>query len=462
LGTWYDSLSVHGASVERVRDRLDEWALLRGFVRIAEPLFACDDEDMGFYLASNGRWVVILPSRDGELAQLVRRLEPLDRPMLRVACAGGDAWGYQLIEGGAPTVEFFPPAGGFTRDDELCDEPPTDPRKGDPTRLCRVLEMPGREPEVRTIHAWKPLFRDRAAQRFCVLLGAEAAASSHRYAEDRELDGLAGWTLEHVVYAPERDDSTFDLHSATAWPTPRPRGAPDEARDAEREAMREAMQRQMRTTLIVMRVVTFPLSIAFKMLAVATWLVPKSWKRALLRRAIAGAGGGSLPSEVSSETADDRPPPTWRVADGWLMEDRHGARVRLPEGAVARDPIVTHHLFAIERDGTRVSIGAMRFEALRALGAGAEMLEDECLHVGRLKARRRVLRHPPSKRAKAPHEPAPQTHVVVQGPRAIYHFMIAGAETPAARELMMELVGTFEIDATGATPPAPSSPVSSR
>lgn len=428
MGTWFDSLAVKGAVHDEVRERLAAWAELRGLQRDARPLFACDDREMGFHLVSNDDWTVVLPSRHEETAQLVRRLAPLGKPMLRLWCASSDAWGHVLLEDGVPTVEFAD-QGPYDRDADLSEEPPTDPSLGDPERVCRVLGVEGRAREITSVQGWRPTFRERAARKFCGILGITPAASRHSYMEDGELPG-AGWRVEHLVFAPDDGEATFDLHDATAWPS-RP---PEERREIDPELAAFVQARARQTKILMM-----PLMIFFRAAGFVARLLPSRW---LMRRAAA--------HDSEEAGADDgfesALRPSCRRDGDWLVNETHGVRVKAPNDAVILPSMGNGTVIGARTGEVRLSIQAVRFEELRQWWTHSEIIEDESLVISGRKARRRVVRTPERRGGKKSQPSCDVLLVVIQAPRAVYSISCDAADMETQRRIVMDAAESFQVE----------------
>jgi hypothetical protein len=420
VGTTLQSLVVRTSDYEQIKTRLVRWLSAKGFEPVTGPaLFELDpDEERGLCLFSNESRVVVLYSHQFQEGERLRfELTRPEWPLLQVWVYDSDIWGYRLFDDGVPTSDFCsnPRYFGHGAGEEL---PPgvTD----DPGLLCRALDLGPVEGTIAALQRQRALFKESVCRKFCQAIGAEPAC--HDY---RDLDGLpsplsasaVGWRLDHVRFV-ERGGSAREsaqpLHAMVRKPFQQD---PAAARAA---AEMHASLWQFRLLGWTIRLVLMPLALV---LGFALRLIIWFQRLPFVRRRYERSHEPEYSLFVALEALQR---PVVRREGEDLVNENHRCRITLPAGAETVDgPTHTGWVFQFKVAGRVASCVAIRPRAMQAMlreMPWTEITGEECFFAGPLQARAwsATMRYGQSF--------TESYALVVQTPRAFYHFSLGDRE----------------------------------
>jgi hypothetical protein len=200
-----------------------------------------------------------------------------------------------------------------------------------------------------------------------------------------EIRELGGWTIEPLLFAKWRGLAAEEpepiLHGKTtrSFRAQEPR-TPAIQLDPEFEA---AMRRRVQVLSWIFRPVGWVLA--------APWMLALWLQRMGMSKPKKRASGREDLLDALSNTPD-----AWRREGEWLVNDRHGCRIRVPASGEAKQlfkPI--HEVFHFQVDGTEVSCLGVPQSGLRRhfdLQPTQEVVRDESFFAGSLPARLLVVR----------------------------------------------------------------------
>lgn len=203
MGVFYNSFCLRGDCRKDVRGSLQRWLHGRGFALSGQPmLFDLDGEvERSAFLASNGRWTVLVFSHYEEEGRLLRELRTWAAPLVYVWVQDSDVWGYDLADGGGFAASFSSdPRAYRSLPDEAGDRPTADAETVH--RLLTDAGGPriGDAAELQRIHRRRKIFAEDVCREFCLWLGAEAAAVSYDDLERGAATTLDGWYTEQLLF----------------------------------------------------------------------------------------------------------------------------------------------------------------------------------------------------------------------------------------------------------------------
>jgi hypothetical protein len=421
VGATLQSFVVRTSDYEEIKTRLLRWVSAKGFEPVTGPaLFELDpDEERGLCLFSKGSRVVVLYSHVFQEGERLRfELTRPEWPLLKVWVYDSDVWGYRLFDDGVPTSDFCsnPRYFGHWGEEDL---PPgvTD----DPELLCRALDLGPVEGTIAALQRKRAVFKEFVCRKFCQAIGAEPAC--HDY---RDLDGLpsplsataVGWRIDHFRFA-ERGGSAREsvqpLHAMVRKPLEQQDPAALQAA-AELHASLWPLRALGWTIRFVMVPLVVVLGLALRLIF---WFQRLPFVRRRYERSLG-------PEHALFVALEELQRPVVRREGADLINENHRCRITLPAGADAADgPTHTGWVFQLKVAGRDALCAAIRPRALRGRlreMPGTEITGEECFFAGTLQARAwsATVRHGQSF--------TEHYTLVVQTPRAFYHFSLGDRE----------------------------------
>lgn len=442
MGAFYDSICLPGAVGDRVRETVDRWLALRGFVPVDEPmLFDLDGElERNVFVVSNARWTVVIFSKFEEERRLIREFQGWSDQVIYVWVQDSDTWGYDLFD---PAGYFSSFASDPRSHQSFAEEPMGD--AGRPSRgvepVSQWLGIPDKAAQLRRLERRSALFEEDICLEFCRLLGLEAAVVSYDDLERGSVQALEGWTLDQWLYR-HRDATAeavpslaeFSYGEDAVGTSLGHQSATDIIPELHRE-MAEVRRRSRNRWLL---------------------LAPVAWVARLWRR-LRGEPSAPLESLQQKGTGDAEGRRTLRhgtkgagAESGLLANRRHRCQIVLASGVQAEDVSGRPSaVFAFRVGKTQVTCTARRRELLPQVlqrPHRSKILEDEGYGIRGLKARHVLFELPPLYLA-GTREPSFLGLHVVEAPQALYVFLYRMPDRPdpetAAR--IHETVRTFRI-----------------
>ena len=444
MGVFYNSICLPGDRHEAVRESLERWLGLRGYVRLEDTvLFDLEGEtERSAFLLWNERWTVVVFSKYEEERRLIREFQSWADLVLYVWVQDSDVWGYDLFENHSFLASFSSDVGAyasFPEEDEVGSE--TRP-KADVNLVCRRLGQEGQERRLKKIQSKRAAFEEEICMEFCRLLGVEAAMSSYDDLENGQAfpgsspfdpgAPLGRWSCEQLLFVhrdaipesqgPELHELALDsLQSGVAFLA----HPPQEALSAELRAEMEQMRRQAR--------------LRFRLLWPVFWLA-KQWRR--WRGEAPPLGSRKLKPPSAKEST---------VFGKKLENPRHGCRIILAVGAVER-PISGKpaSVFAFQVGETLVTCTARRparvMDVLRPPNR-SKIVRDDRHQVSGLPARSVLYELPPLYLA-GTSDPSHLGLHVIQAPTALYVFLFRFGKTVDALtdQLILKTVESFRVE----------------
>jgi hypothetical protein len=441
LGAHYQSTALRGASLRDVVATVDAWLERRGFRPLPDPLFSCHPQlERGAFFFGNGEWTIVVYSDREEERRLVQELMGLSRPLLHVWLFDSDVWGYVLAQDGRTLAEFDSNPDYFHQGsgEHFLSEPEFgDLRNGAPAELCRVLSLPVPEDEIRRLQRGRAVFKESVVQAFCDRIGIGPAATAYDHLEGGEIGSSkdSSWTVECRRYTKEDlpDGPPPDLHSEAAFVSAEAEDATRARPDRQRTGFEVPFQ--LRLLMALMRGLSLPL----RLIAGVMRLLWRARTLLGVARRIPVRALDRLPGH----------PPAPRLQGEYVVNERHGCRLRLPPGVGLVDPAATlspeglWSVFGLDLgDSLVVTCEAYRLGELRSLAPYGRAVEDERYWVGPLKARRRVLEFG----YRGANELRRQEIHIVQGPRAFYVWRLPERCGDNARTWLRRTIESFAVD----------------
>ncbi len=407
MGAFYNSICLPGDVRREVAASLERWLALRGFERHEQPvMFDLDGEtERSAFVLSNHRWTVLIFSKYEEERRLIRELQGWAETLLYVWVQDSDVWGFDLFDSAGFSGSFnSDPKTYRSFAEEEGDRPAADPEE-----VCRVLGVPGRAADLRRVERRRSAFQEDVCLSFCQLIEAEAALTGYDELERAELDHLEGWRVEQLLFVHRGSvprDVRIDLHRHLLERRER-----DPKRDPTREIPAEVLAeaKQLRRRQRFRRLVLKPLS----------WLA-RAW-----RVAYAASYGALAPRRRPVRRA--APHHSSYIHEvRQLVNDRHGCRITLAEGAWPRlAPSKPASVFAFHVGDTSVTCTARRpwkIDEILHRPSRAKVMFDEKLTVAGLQIRHLLYQMPPSFLA-GTSDPSFLALSVVRTARAPYVFL---------------------------------------
>lgn len=396
------------------------------------PLFSCDrNEDLErlAFLFSNEDWAILIysesfPEGDRILAELD------DFPaILEVWIGDSDDWGYALYEKGNFT------AGCTLHRDYagLGSKPPA--TSEDTIKICQILGLENRLADVKKARRGWHVFADVPCERFCQAIGAlpaTLAAKDIEHWNDGRLESreAAGWRIEPFLFEKRKllgDRPGGPILHALAVRS----FSPEETRPRIDPEFVEQMRRKVQIMVWLLRPVGWVIAFPF---FVSIWLQRLGFKPSAKTKPGQEIIRAILPGGTP-----------WRSEGAFLINDRHGCRIRAPQPPEAKTwPRPITNVFFFLLDDIEVSCNAARPASVRQvfdLRPQQSVLIDECFLIGKFPAR--ILAIDQSEK----NRPSCYYFWFVELPRAIYQFMVFQKVRLPAEKLarITEIVKTFEI-----------------
>ena len=435
MGVFYNSICLPGRAPETVREGLERWLSLRGFVRSeGEALFDLDgDTERTAFLLWNDRWCVVVFSKYEEERRLIRELQGVADPLLYVWVQDSDVWGFDLFDSRGFAGSFSSDPGGYQSFPEEAPLGQDGRPWADPEELCERLGRPGEGKALVEIQRKSATWEEEICGQFCRFFGVEAAMASYDELEGGGGGLYAGWQVESLRFvhrdalpeAPEvgLHDLVLDgLQSGVPYLAQ----SPQRALSPELRAEMEVMRRRARLRLRLLR--------------------PLVWTARLWRRFT-----GEHPAALGSR---ELKPPTAEESSllGYsITNPRHGCKILLAPGAVERSVSGKPALvFTFQVGQILVSCTARRLNRMEHIlrpPNRAKILRDERHTVGGDLLARSVLFELPPLYLVGSSEPSLLGLHVIQAPRALYVFLFrAGQEIdPLVDQTIRRTVESFRL-----------------
>jgi hypothetical protein len=440
VGATQRTFAIRTSQHDEVKARLFRWLSAKGFDETREPaLFArgrSNDDECGLCLMSNGSWVVVLYSHMFREEDRLRfELTRPEWPLLGVWTYDSDIWGYDLFDDGTPVAAFNSNPRYFGPGTQADAPAGTD---GDPERLCRVLRLGPVEETIARLQQRRAIFAEANTRKFCHVIGAEPAAYDYRDLQDVPSGSTtaAGWQVDHLRFV-ERGARAIEaappLHAMVRKPLV-----------VDEEAVRFAAELHARLWPIhvvaySMRLLIYPLVVLLRILfQLSFWFQSLPFVREIYER----RRRDSDDALFAALEALARPP--IRREGATLVNDLHRCQITLPAGAIATDdPSHGPQVFQFKIGEMRTYCNAVGPEwiqtQLREM-PGMEITGEECFFVGTLQARAWSAAASP-----APNAGRERYTLIVQTPRAFYHFTLFDREPipEDVKRLLRSIVESF-------------------
>ncbi len=408
MGAFYNSICSPGDARRRTRESLLRWLGGRGFELSDRPVrFDLDGEtERCAFLIWNPCWTLLFFSKYEEERRLIRELQTWSDSLLYVWVQDSDVWGYDVF-----TPDGF--AGSFNSDPRTFRSFDDDPASGDlrpeveVEAFCQRFGVNGTSAELRAIHRDRTIFKEDVCQDLCRLLGTEPALTSYDDLERGTFEPFDDWQVERMLFvhrdATAMEDHLIDLHEVELG------GRRGDGSSAEGTSQIEIppevlaeMERRRKGTQLTVRLLR-PLS----------WLA-RGWRKTLeapalllKRRAAARRRGVETFSRQESSTV---------IEVRHLINERHRCRIRLAVGGEAKSgSSKPASVFAFQIGPTSVTCTARRRSRIKEAlqqPSRSQVLRDDKVLIGDLKARHIVFQLPPYYLAGSPGPSYLGLHVV--------------------------------------------------
>lgn len=379
MGSWVRNWAVADAASGAVQEKLVGWLERKGFeLRATAPLAkGPEQEEPTVFLLTRGRWSIVVYSRSFDEGDRLRRELDSFPVWMELWIADSDAWGYTLFERHEATAMFASRS-------EFAPEAFADSEaNGGVERVCEVLGLSPQLGELRRIERQRGIFADSAFDRFCAVLGIEASNLTANdlwdacAARSGDLE-LRGWNVRALWFQRARNGSAQEhqprLHRQTFR---QPETAKGE-RSVE-EFIGSPKPAGLTATLTLMRVFGFAFRVfGFVLGPLLRWRMRRQSPEASIAGALFETKAG------------------FELHEGWLVNSRHGCRVRPASETAEAEPIAAFGNVFVQRHGElTLNCVALRSEQLRPwfnLHPGYELVTDTSFQVGALAARHSHIR----------------------------------------------------------------------
>jgi hypothetical protein len=392
MGGFLRNFLVRRSDPERLKAAITTWLERKGFDPVARPpLFPCEkDYERGLFLVSNPDWTAVIYNKSiDEGDRLLQHLHE-EACILEVWIHDSDFWGYELYERGDLTVAFNSNPTYFGQNDQKL------PVNGDPDRICRLLELVGREARIARMQKRRAIFSEELLIEFCEIIDAPAGGLYFDVVEDwnegrLETRTAAGWKIEPLFFERRRplneEPRSLELHSRAVRSWER-----QPSRHGQAISLNPEFQARLRAIGFMFKVLTFPLKLLF-------W--PLRWcfhfkMRRLQKQAEKGVpllGINALYQAMTESDSD------FIRSGEWLVNRRHDCRIRVaPAESPAKSELsmrVTAGVLGFRVDGRDVRCQAVRREDLHTyfdLRPEATLVADEPFFTGPHPARLLAIR----------------------------------------------------------------------
>lgn len=356
MGATFRTWALRGAHGAEATERVVEWLERRGFeLEDEEILFdRPSEEERGVVIASDGAWTIAAFDRREEEDRFVHELRALGASLLETWVYDSDEWGYRLEEGGREIESF----------DTL------EKQQSSALEICRVAGCPERVAEIRKVFASKRVFAERALNRFVTQLGVPGAA--YDYWDWIAIAGsdepaLREYTVARLRFRRPGPRARIDLHSAT-HPRRLPPSDPVEAHPA----LPPEVSFQFALVRTLFLILSVPFRLLFFLLQPVLHIVFRIKFRGLREQVVAKARSRFVESA------------------GSVTIPRHRLHFEIPSGTRVEPVVVGRDLLALELEGVRFELHALRPEQVRdrlAVAADARILDDVRYEAGDRPAR---------------------------------------------------------------------------
>jgi hypothetical protein len=433
MGANLRTFAVRQADQDEVRHALVSWLGAKGFELYEEKrLFPFDAEtERGAVLSETPDWAILAFSHAYEEGdRLVFELNKLRKPLLEIWVFDSDIWGYRLHDSGQLVASFNSNPRYFGGPEEL-----ELPKNGDPELLRTVCELPVDAGQIAALQRQRAVFSESVSERFCIGIGAEAAAYDYQDFEELRLapgkhDTAGGVSVDCMFFvrrSASRQTSAPRLHDIALRAPAAPRV------DPEMVEWQAQIQRQMLPLTIALRGLMWgarAVSWIFGPLFLLWW----RWKGPQQMRR------GGLLAELQAFGVDS----DVQRHGQRLVNRRHGCSFELPESAELLPDFGPSAVFRFRTEDVHVHCDAVRPSRLREqlrIWPGAEILEDEKHFAGELPARSVLLRF------SAGDQTRQLSWHLVQTPQAVYRFHVTGEEiSENVRKQMRAAAESFRVE----------------
>jgi len=370
MGTWSRNFLIPKANPATAREIFVNWMERKGFDQMERPpLFECaKDEERCAFLFSNKEWTVLIYNEAFQEGDRILT-EFDDYPaLIEVWIGDSDHWGYALYEKG----EF---SAGCTLNQDYeakNSQPPASPT--DAEKICKILGFESRLAQVKKTQRKRHLFADVPCENFCQTIGALPAMFTAKDVESwnagrLESREIAEWKIEPLLFerrkpfGQEADQPILHTLATRSF-------SPREPRPQFDQTLRN-LQRNTQILVWIFRPIGWLLAAPF---LASIWLDKLGIKKSAKPKP-----GQEILRAIHTVVAP------WRWDGSWLVNDRHGCRIRAPKSSEGEKvPIFIYGVFRFFVDEVEISCVAVRPASLRRifdLCPDQTVLKDETFFV---------------------------------------------------------------------------------